>query len=329
MKRFSSLICRRLVGAIPVILTVILVCYVLIELAPGDAVDSYLAVSGGDREFAASLRHMWGLEQGFAARLITYLARLITFDLGQSLIFSRPVLDVIAERFPNTLLLMGASIGLAFGVGTFFGLIAGSRPYSWYDRFLCLMASLLYAIPSFWFALVLIIVFSVKLSLLPVGGLESVSSDKQGMDHFIDIAQHLILPISALGLIYLGVYLRLMRSGMIEVWRLDFIRTARAKGLTQTQIILNHVARNALLPVVTMFGLQLGSMFGGSVVIESVFAIPGFGRLAYEAVTQRDLSLLMGVIIVSAISVIITNILVDLAYSWLDPRIGTERKIET
>lgn len=329
MKRLSDLLLRRFLSAIPVILIVIVASYVLIELAPGDAVDTYLAVSGGDSQFAANFRRLWGLDQGAATRFLAYLGRLMTLDLGQSLIFSRPVLEVILERLPTTLLLMVASIFVAFGLGTALGLLAGSRPYSARDRILSFLGLVLYAVPSFWLGLIFIIIFAVWLNIAPVGGFETIASNKEGLKRVLDIAWHLALPVLSLGLIYLGLYLRLMRSGMIEVWRLDFVRTAWAKGLNQKRIAVNHVARNALLPVVTVLGLQLGSMLGGSVVIESVFAIPGFGRLAYEAVIQRDFSLLMGVVLISAVTVIIINIVIDIAYGWLDPRIGAERKAES
>lgn len=329
MKRLPGLFLRRFLSAIPVIFIVIVASYVLIELAPGDAVDTYLAVSGGDHEFADNFRRLWGLDQGATARFIAYSSRLVMLDFGQSLIFSRPVLSVILERLPATFLLMGASIFVAFSLGTALGLLAGAKPYSPRDRLLSFIGLLLYAIPSFWLGLIFIIVFAVWLSVFPVGGFETIASDKEGVDRLLDIIQHLTLPVLSLGLIYLGLYLRLMRSGMIEVWRLDFIRTARAKGLTQKRIVLNHVARNALLPVITVLGLQLGAMLGGSVVIESVFAIPGFGRLAYEAVIQRDFALLIGVILIGAVTVIITNIFIDITYSWLDPRIGAQHRVES
>ena len=167
----------------------------------------------------------------------------------------------------------------------------------------------------------MIVAFAVKLSWFPLGGVGTIGAPLEGLAHVRDLAWHLTLPASALGLVYLALYLRLMRSGMVEAWRSDFVRTARAKGLPRSRIVWRHVARNALLPVVTMLGLQAGAMLGGSVVIESVFAIPGLGRLAYEAVTQRDVPLLLGIILAGTVMVIFINLLVDLAYAWLDPRV--------
>jgi peptide/nickel transport system permease protein len=181
---------------------------------------------------------------------------------------------------------------------------------------------ILYAIPSFWLGLVLSIVFAVQLRWLPTSGIETIASGKVGLARTLDIVRHLVLPVAALALIYMALFLRVMRSGMAEAWTLDFVLFARSKGLSRSRIVLRHVARNALLPLVTMLGLQSAAMLGGSVVIESIFAIPGFGRLAQEAVSGRDAPLLMGIIVVSAVLVICVNLLVDLVYAALDPRVG-------
>ncbi|MFL5015539.1 MAG: ABC transporter permease, partial [Rhizobium sp.] len=211
---------------------------------------------------------------------------------------------------------------LSFGLGSALGILAGARPGSLRDRLLSIGSLIVYAIPSFWLGLVLSIAFSVKLRWFPIAGVETIASGKTGFSHGLDIADHLVLPVGALALIYLALFLRVMRSGMAEAWKLDFVLFARAKGLSRSRIVLRHVARNALLPLVTMLGLQSAAMLGGSVVIESVFAIPGFGRLAQEAVNGRDAPLLMGIIVISAVLVISVNFLVDLVYAALDPRIG-------
>jgi peptide/nickel transport system permease protein len=323
MTRALRLIRRRLVTAIPVILIVVFGAFFLLELAPGDAVDAYVVSTGGaDAEMIAALRKAWGLDQSAGARLGAYLSALASGDLGWSLSFDRPILDIILERLPNTLLLMGTATALSFALGSALGIVAGARPGSWRDRLLSVGSLALYAIPGFWLGLVLIIVFSISLRWLPLAGIETIASGRQGVARALDIAAHLVLPVSALGLIYLALYLRLMRAGMAEVWRLDFIRAAEARGLPRRRIVLRHVARNALLPLVTMLGLQSASMLGGSVVIESVFAVPGLGRLAQEAVAARDTPLLLGIVLVSALVVILVNLLVDIAYALLDPRVG-------
>jgi peptide/nickel transport system permease protein len=322
MTRALLLLRRRLVGSVFVLLIVVIGTFLLLEAAPGDAVDAYIVSTGGDAGMIELLRHRWGLDQSALTRLATYLWALLHLDLGQSVTFSRPIRDVILERLPNTLLLMGSATALSFGLGSALGIYAGAKPGGFRDRLLSIGSLALYAVPGFWLGLVLIIVFAVDLRWFPIGGIESIASAKTGLDRAADIARHLVLPVSALGFIYLALYLRMMRAGMAEVWRQDFVLAARAKGLSRRRIVLAHIARNALLPLVTMLGLQSAQMLGGSVVIESVFSVPGLGRLAQEAVAARDTPLLLGIILVSAVLVIVINLLVDIAYAFLDPRVG-------
>lgn len=322
MRRAFALLVRRLAGAVPVMAIVVLGGFLLVEAAPGDAVDAYVAGAGGDAAMAAELRQAWGLEGSVAGRLVAYGAALARLELGQSMAFGRPVLDIVLERLPNTLMLMGAAISLSFALGAGLGIVAGAAPGSWRDRALSMLALAVYAIPSFWLGLVLAIVFAVNLRLLPLSGIETVASDRTGLARGLDIARHLVLPVAALGLIYMALYLRVMRSAMAEIWRADFIRACRARGLTSRRILIAHVARNAALPLVTLLGVQAAAMLGGSVVIESIFAIPGLGRLAQEAVAGRDAPLMVGIILVSSVCVILVNLAVDLASALLDPRIG-------
>nr|WP_205930836.1 ABC transporter permease [Rhizobium leguminosarum] len=323
VKRAIILLRRRAISSIPVLLIVVIFTFFLLESASGDAVDAYLgSIGGGDAALRQSLRASYGLDQSMFARLWLYLSSLARFDLGWSVAFGRPVGALIAERLPNTLLLMGSATALSFGLGSALGILVGARPGSMRDRLLSIGSLIVYAIPSFWLGLVLSITFSVKLRWFPIAGVETIASGKAGFSRALDIADHLVLPVGALALIYLALFLRVMRSGMAEAWKLDFVLFARAKGLSRSRIVLRHVARNALLPLVTMLGLQSAAMLGGSVVIESIFAIPGFGRLAQEAVNGRDAPLLMGIIVTSAVLVISVNFLVDLVYAALDPRIG-------
>ena len=323
MRRAFLLLRRRLISSIPVLLIVVVGTFLLLEAAPGDAVDAYLlSIGGGDPALVQSLRESYGLDQSAFARLWLYLTALARLDFGWSVVFGRPILDVILERLPNTLWLMGSAVALSFSLGSVLGIIAGARPGSAADRVLSIGSLALYAVPSFWLGLVLSVIFSVQLRWFPTAGIETIASGKHGLERAADIARHLVLPVAALGFLYLALFLRMMRAGMAEVWRQDFALAARAKGLSRMRIVLRHVARNALLPLVTMLGLQAAAMLGGSVVIESVFAIPGFGRLAQEAVAGRDAPLLIGIIIVSAALVILVNLLVDIAYALLDPRVG-------
>lgn len=305
------------------LLIVLVGTFFLLELAPGDAVDAYMmSTGGGDAALVETLRANWGLDQSPLTRLGLYLWNVLHLDFGFSVALNRPILAVVLERLPNTLLLMGSAVGLSFGVGSLLGVVAGAKPGSARDRILSIGSLALYAVPSFWLGLVLVVVFSVQLRWLPLSGIETLASGKEGLDRAGDIVRHLVLPVGALALIYLALYLRLMRAGMVEVWRQDFVLAARAKGLSRGRIVWRHVARNALLPLVTMLGLQSATMLGGSVVVESVFSIPGLGRLAQEAVSGRDTPLLMGIIVISAVLVIVTNLVVDLAYAALDPRVG-------
>ena len=324
MSPVPRIVARRLGNAVPGLLIVAVGTFCLLELAPGDAVDAYMAASGGDAGLVAQLRQDWGLNRSFGTRLVAYLLSITTLDFGWSVAFSRPVRTVVLDRLGNTLLLMTASIAFSFVTGTLLGVLAGARPRSWPDRLLSLASLALYAAPGFWLGLMLIIGFAVKLAWFPLGGVGSIGEPLEGVDKVLDLVWHLTLPALALGLVYLALYFRLMRAGMVEAWRSDYVRTARAKGLTRRRIVCRHVARNALLPVVTMLGLQAGAMLGGSVVIESVFAIPGLGRLAYEAVSQRDVPLLLGIILAGTLLVILINLIVDLAYGWFDPRVVTE-----
>jgi peptide/nickel transport system permease protein len=323
LTRALTLIRRRLVASIPVLLIVVIGTFLMLEAAPGDAVDAYLVTLGAtDAGLADQLRADWQLDQSAPARLWLYLSSLARLDLGWSVAFNRPILPLILERLPNTLLLMGSAVALSFSAGSLLGVVAGARPGSLRDRVLSVGSLALYAVPSFWLGLVLVVIFSVQLRWLPISGIETLASGKQGWDRALDILRHLVLPVGALGLIYLALYLRMMRAGMAEIWRQDYILAARAKGLARRRIVWRHVVRNALLPLVTMLGLQSASMLGGSVVIESVFSIPGLGRLAQEAVAGRDAALLMGIILMSAVLVILVNLLVDIAYAALDPRVG-------
>ncbi|MGV1940900.1 ABC transporter permease [Agrobacterium sp. 22-211-1] len=324
MRRTATLLRRRALSAIPVMLIVLIFTFVLLENASGDAVDAYLvSIGGGDAGLRDALREQYGLNGSMLARFWLYASSVLRLDLGWSLAFDRPVLGLILERLPNTLLLMGSATALAFILGTALGIVAGARPGGLTDRVLSTLSLTLYATPGFWLGLVLAIVFAVQLRWLPTSGIETIASGKQGFARALDIARHLVLPVASLGLIYLALFLRVMRTAMAAVWPLDFVLFAASKGLSRRRIVLRHVARNAALPLITVLGLQAATMLGGSVVIESVFAIPGFGRLAQEAVSGRDTPLLMGIILTSAVFVILVNLVVDILYSVLDPRIGS------
>ncbi len=324
--RVLSLALRRLAASVPTLLLILAGLFLLLQLAPGDTVDALMAqMGGGDAALAEELRRFYGLDLPVMARLGDYLWRLVRLDLGFSAIYGKPVATVILERLPATLLLMTASLSFAFAAGMALGVLAARRVNRWPDTLISTLGLVFYATPSFWFGLMAIVVFSVHLQWLPAGGFGDVAMGYEGLEAALDIARHLVLPTLTLGLIFLAIYLRIMRASMLEVLSLDFVRTARAKGLTETRVVARHVLRNAMLPMVTLIGLQAGTMLGGSVVVESVFALPGLGRLAYESVVQRDLNTLLGIVFVSALLVIAVNFVVDLLYARLDPRILSGR----
>lgn len=313
---------RRLLASLPTLGVILIGMFLLLQLAPGDTVDALMAqMGGGDAAMMQQLRSFYGLDATVPVQLGRYLWRLVHFDLGFSAIYGKPVATVIAERLPTTLLLMASSLSFAFAGGMALGVIAARRVNQWPDTLISTLGLIFYATPSFWFGLMGIVLFAVQLGWLPSGGYEEIGAGHTGFARAGDIALHLLLPTATLALIYLATYLRIMRASMLEVMTQDFVRTARAKGLGETGVVVHHALRNALLPMVTLLGLQVGAMLGGSVVVESVFALPGLGRLAYDSVVQRDLNTLLGIMFVSALLVIVSNFLVDLLYARLDPRI--------
>jgi len=218
-------------------------------------------------------------------------------------------------------LLMVSTILIAVGFGVLLGLLAASGLNTWRDTFISVFALVTYATPLFWVGLMMIIVFALNLGLFPTSGMENFAAFHEGWDRVKDIARHLVMPTITLSLFYLALYTRLMRASMLEQAGMDYVTTARAKGLTERRIVFGHILRNALLPVVTMAGVQVGALIGGSVIVESVFAWPGLGMLAFEALFSRDLNLLLGIFLLSALLVIAINLVVDIIYSFLDPRI--------
>ncbi|NSZ66135.1 ABC transporter permease (plasmid) [Agrobacterium tumefaciens] len=313
---------RRILQAIPIMLLIMVGSFLLIKMAPGDTVDALVGDMGGaDPAFVARLRAEYGLDESVFVQLWRYLMKLAQLDFGWSYVYEQPVLTVLMARLGNTMLLMVASLTVAFVFGITLGAFAARRAYSLTDNAISTLGLVFYAMPSFFLSLLMILVFSVKLGWLPVGGIRTIGAFKTGWADVIDVARHLVMPTAALSLIYLAFYMRLMRTSVLEVMDLDFVRTARAKGAGDFRLMVHHVMRNALLPVVTLLGLQFSTVLGGSVVIETIFSLPGLGQLAYTSVIKRDLNMLMGIVALSSVIVVIVNVLTDLVYAWLDPRI--------
>jgi ABC-type dipeptide/oligopeptide/nickel transport systems, permease components len=315
---------RHLLRAIPTIVGIILVCFFLMSLAPGDLVD-VMAADGqiSDPEVIERLRVLYGLDIPIFQQMLNYFRDVFTLNFGYSYLHSRPVLDLIVERLPATLLLMVVGLTAAVVLGVFVGAVSALRVNTAVDTLLSVLAVLFFAIPSFWFSLMLVVVFSVKLGWFPVAGFHSLNTaDMTSFELLLDIARHLVLPALSLALFYAAIYARVMRASMLQVFNLDFVRTARAKGLAEGRIVWRHVVKNALLPVVTLVGVQFGTILSGAVVIESVFSWPGLGSLLLEAMGGRNFPVMMGILIFSSMLVIVVNILIDIAYRMLDPRIG-------
>jgi peptide/nickel transport system permease protein len=231
------------------------------------------------------------------------------------------VAEVLLDRIGTTLMLMIASLFFAFTLGVALGAIAARKAYSLTDNLISTLGLVFYATPSFFLSLMMIVLFAVHLGWLPVAGIKTIAAFYTGWEHYVDVALHLVMPTAALSLIYLAFYLRLMRSSVLEVAELDYVRTARAKGAGEGRLMFHHIMRNALLPVVTLLGLQFSTLLGGSVVVESVFSLPGLGNLAYKSVIQRDMNTLLGIIFLSSVVVMTVNFLTDLLYARLDSRI--------
>ncbi|MEM9248253.1 MAG: ABC transporter permease [Pseudomonadota bacterium] len=316
---------KRLLQAIPIVLAIIVMNFFLLQLAEGDAVDVLAGEAGSATpEYMAELRAKFGLDQPLPVQLAVYLKNVMVFDLGYSFRHEMPVSELIVDRMVATLLLMVSTIVLAVGFGIVLGLIAAVSLNTWKDTAISIFALITYATPLFWVGLMLIVVFSLNLGWFPTSGMENVAMFYEGWDRVRNIAHHLVLPTITLSLFYLALYTRLMRASMLEQAGQDYVTTARAKGVTENRIMFVHVLRNALLPVVTMAGVQVGALIGGSVIVESVFAWPGLGMLAFEALFARDLNLLLGIFLLSALLVVAVNLVVDLIYSSLDPRIEVE-----
>jgi len=318
----SAYVLRRLLQAVPVVLAIILLNFLLLHLAPGDAAQVLAGEAGSATpEYMAQLRQRFGLDRPLAVQLVLYLKQMLVLDLGFSFRHSMPVLDLILARLGPTLLLMLTTLVLSVSVGVALGLLAASRAGTWQDTVISVLALVSYATPLFWVGLMLIVIFSVKLDWLPTSGMETVGAFHEGAARVLDIGRHLILPALSLSLFYLALYVRLMRAAVLEQAGMDYVTTARAKGLNELRITLTHVLRNAVLPVVTVAGVQVGGLLGGSVVVESVFAWPGLGLLAFQSLFARDFNLLLGIFFLSACLVVALNLAVDVVHTLLDPRI--------
>ena len=319
--RFGRFLLARLIKMVAIVFAIIVVNFFLIHAAPGDPASVMAGQSGAaDPQFVEQLRHEFGLDQPLVAQLWRYVSAMAHGDLGISHRQQRTVLSLIAERLPATLILTGTAFIFALAAGISLGAAAAKRAGTWADSVITVIALGFYATPIFWVGLMLVLIFSVWLGWLPAFGMQTVGANLGLWADLADRARYLILPALTLGLFYMGVYARLTRSAMLDVAGQDFIKTARAKGVAEGRILRRHILRNALLPVVTLAGIQAGQLIGGSVLVETVFAWPGIGRLAFDALLARDYQVLLGVFLTTSVLVVVFNLITDLVYLVIDPR---------
>ncbi len=319
--RLLRFVLTRLAKMVVVVFAIICVNFLLIHAAPGDPASVIAGQSGAaDAQFVQQLRHQFGLDRPLGVQLWLYVSAVAQGDLGISHQQQRTVLSLILDRLPATLLLTGTAFVFALVAGIALGAAAAQRVGTWADSVITVLALAFYATPIFWVGLMLVLVFSVWLDWLPSFGMNTVGADLHGWAAVWDTAHYLVLPALTLGLFYLAVYARLTRSAMLDVAGEDYIKTARAKGVPEGRILRRHILRNALLPVVTLAGIQAGQLVGGSVLVETVFAWPGIGRLAFDALLARDYQVLLGVFLTTSILVLLFNLLTDMLYLVIDPR---------
>lgn len=302
----TSYIVRRLLLAVPVLFGVILIVFLMVRLIPGDPA-LVMAGEQASEEQVEQIRRQFHLDEPIIVQFGLFLSDLARGDLGRSTSTGWPVAKEIAARFPNTLRLTLAAMALASVAGVMAGVISATRPYSVSDNLFTLLALVGMSMPVFWLGLMLMLAFSVKVNIFPAAGAGGL--------------RHLVLPAVTLGAASTAIICRMTRSSMLEVIKQDYVRTARAKGLAEKVVIYRHALKNALIPVVTVVGLQMGTLLGGAVLTETVFAWPGLGRLMVNAILARDYPVVQGVVLVVAMSFIVINLIVDLMYAYLDPRI--------
>jgi peptide/nickel transport system permease protein len=318
-----SFLLRRILQLIPLLFGITLITFAVIHLAPGEPTG--LETSFNPRVTAQAkenLRKLYGLDQPVYIQYIHWLDRFVHLDFGTSFIDGRPVLDKILERIPITIVINLLSLFFIFLIAVPIGILSATRQYSFFDKATTIFVFLGFSTPTFWLALLLMILFGVTLGWLPISGYQSMDlGGMSGLEVFLDRAEHLLLPIFVSAFGGLAGISRYMRSNMLEVIRQDYIRTARAKGLKEGVVIYKHALRNALMPIVTIIGLSVPGLIGGSVIFETIFAIPGMGQLFWQATMARDYPTIMGILVIGAFLTLMGNLLADIAYGWVDPRV--------
>ena len=314
---------RRLGSMILVLLVVVVLNFLMLHLAPGDIADTIAQTMGGaDEQDMAELRKQYGLDQPFFIQLFNYVGRVVLLDFGHSQFYNVPVLDLIMERFPATLLLVFSAQILSLFVGILLGVYAAQNPNGLSSLFVNMFSLFGYAAPVFWTGILLLIALSLHVPIFPVSGMRDITIESSNFFvHLMDVLRHLFLPMITLASIFFAYYSRLCRASMLEVLGADFVRTAKAKGLSKKDVLLKHALKNSLSPVITFAGLSFSAVVSGAILVETVYSWPGLGTLAFNSIISRDTPVLLGILIFSTLMVTVGNLLTDLALRALDPRI--------
>ena len=321
---FAKYVLHRAIIAVPLIFVVVTLNFVLVQAAPGDPVYYYVSSEGVSQDFLARMKEELGLNEPLHIQYLMYLSKLARLDLGKSFLYRRPVLSLIIERMPLTLLLMIIQLAMAVVGGIMLGTVSAQRVNSRVDFFIQFISLCLLSMPIFWLGMILMLVFSLRLRWLPVSGFTSTIPPTEPLAYVCDILKHLILPVFTLMSATIPIITRLTRFNVLEISERGFVTTARSKGLKERTVFFRHVLRNALLPVATVTGMQTGYLLAGATLTETIFAWPGLGRLTFDAILALDYPVLMGMFLIVSISVIVANLVTDVLYGILDPRIRYE-----
>jgi peptide/nickel transport system permease protein len=311
---------RRLLQVLPAVASILVVTFAVVHAAPGDPVVAVAGESGND-EYYAFMREKFGLDRPLHTQFLTYAGNVLRGDLGVSFVQGRAVSELILERVPATLLLMGSALVVSTVGGIALGAFAARRPFGPSDLTVSTSALIGYALPSFWLAQLAMLTIAFRTGWFPIQGMTDARANYTGLDHYVDVAHHLVLPALVLAASEVALITRIARAGILAEMGSDYVRVAKAKGLSPTGALVHHALRNALLPVVTVIGTRIGFLFSGAVLVETVFGWPGLGRLVLAAAQTRDHPVLLGMVLMVAFSLVLANLLTDLVYARVDPRI--------
>jgi len=320
-------IIKRLLLMIPLIFGITLITFTVIHLAPGSPVEVQTEMSlKASAQAKENLKKLYGLDKPLHIQYLDWLKRFVSLDFGKSFVDGRKVVDKIIERIPITLTINVLSLILIFITAIPIGILSATKQYSLFDKLSTVFVLVGFSTPTFWLALLLMILFGVNMGILPISGIQSIDIAGMGpFERLLDWIRHLILPVGVSAFGGIAGLSRYSRSGMLEVIRQDYIRTAKAKGLTESKVVFRHAFRNALMPIVTILGLSVPGLIGGGVIFETIFAIPGMGQLFYLSTMSRDYPTIMGILVIGAVLTLLGNLIADISYALVDPRIRARK----